>query len=166
MEDSVTINYVFLRNVKTLFNYGASPSCDHSRCDRRLALFPKVFHCVACEANYCEGCWKVVEPHKKQKSSTNHRESDPRLADLLSGILKPPTRSKGQQQKLHQEDARSLWFGVSEEDGKKFIHEGSVYEDLIFENPAVQPWGIYPGLVTFVGDRYDIITAYKVKQND
>jgi hypothetical protein len=69
---------------------------------------------------------------------------------LLKNILEPP--SVEQRDDLHKEDARALWVGVTEKDDKKFIHEGSVYEDLIFENPAIQPWGIYPGLVTFVGD--------------
>ncbi|KAI0974552.1 hypothetical protein F4678DRAFT_458515 [Xylaria arbuscula] len=131
------------------------PRCQHSKCEIKLAPAPisHVSRCVECDADYCEDCWKAIEPHKNRTSSTKHKRSDPKLADLLKDILLQPTRSEEQQERLHKEDARTLWFGVlSDEDGKQFIHEGSVYEDLIFENPAVQPWGIYPGLVTFVGE--------------
>lgn len=127
-----------------------SRSCQHSECDAQLAPLPRVFRCVDCRANYCDNCWKKVEPHKNPE--LKHKQSDPGLADLLKGILEPPTRSVEQQENLHKVDSRTLWVGVSEKDEKQFIHEGSVYEDLIFENPAIQPWGIYPGLITFVGD--------------
>jgi hypothetical protein len=128
----------------------SSHSCQHSECVAKLAPISRVFRCVDCRANYCDNCWKKVEPHKNPE--LKHKQSDPGLADLLKGILEPSARSVEQQENLHKEDARTLWVGLSEKDEKQFIHEGTVYEDLLFENPAIQPWGIYPGLITFVGD--------------
>ncbi len=121
--------------------------CQHTECSNLDPVPQQVFRCVDCRANYCDNCWKKVEPHKKPE--LEHKKVDPGLADLLKNILEP---AREQRDDLHKEDARTLWVGVTEKDDKKFIHEGSVYEDLIFENPAIQPWGIYPGLVTFVGD--------------
>ncbi|KAI1422633.1 hypothetical protein F5Y12DRAFT_799440 [Xylaria sp. FL1777] len=126
-----------------------SPICNHSTCNDALGPITKVFRCVECGENYCENCWKRIEAHKK--SVPNHRQSDPRLANLLNDILRQQ-RSKEELQKVHQKDSQTLWFGISEDNGKQFIHEGSIYEDLIFESPTVQPWGISPSLITFVGE--------------
>lgn len=124
--------------------------CQHSECDAKSPEILPVFHCVSCGVGYCDSCWQKVEPHKDP--DLQHKKSDSGLTDLLYGILAPAERSVEQQQNLRQMDAHNLWFGVFEKDGRQFIHEGSVYEDLILTNPAIEPWHIYPGLVTFVGD--------------
>jgi hypothetical protein len=115
-------------------------------------VMTKVSRCVPCGKDYCEACWDRVDPHKGTSSRTSHVRNEPRLVDRLKDALEAPERTAEQQQNVHQDDVRNLWFGVTEHDGSQYIYEGRSYEDLVFGNVAVQPWGMYPGLVTFVGD--------------
>ena len=109
--------------------------CDHSDCKNILSL--SVDRCIECGQNYCKKCWKTVEPHKSSRSTKKHIPYSPRLVDHLDGILRGPKRNQEQQNELDQQDSRNLWFGVVEDAGDQYIREGPVYEDLIFENPAV-----------------------------
>lgn len=112
----------------------------------------KVSRCIACGKDYCDTCWDRIDPHKDQSSRTTHERNDPILVDMLNDVLSVKERTVEQKQIIHQEDAKNLWFGVTESDGKQYVYEGPSYGNLILDNVALQPWGIYPGLVTFVGE--------------
>ncbi|KAH0559390.1 hypothetical protein GP486_004094 [Trichoglossum hirsutum] len=111
------------------------------------------YWCSTCRDVYCGFCWGQVRSHRRI-GSVVHEKTDIRIAEIINASLKPD-RTDSEEERLHQEDEVTAWFGVIRQlEGRLvFMDFGAYGEALntIKEASGRQLHNIYPGLVSFVG---------------
>jgi hypothetical protein len=74
----------------------------------------ETWFCEQCDAIYCDACWVKPLPHRKGRKGTGsilHEKANWLIARRLKSIL-TPTDDPVEQQKLHDRDINTAWFGV------------------------------------------------------
>jgi hypothetical protein len=115
-----------------------------------------VFKCETCGNQWCNDCWGAAPKHKAlppdAEYATAHEKTNLILETAIRNVFDPETSSVEWRQR--KEVAQSFWFGIQKREGDYFFEEGTIYEQLLqmSESPSAATSGVYPGLVSFVGE--------------
>jgi hypothetical protein len=132
---------------------------DGTTCEACGRQLPDASYCESCDAVFCDACWDAQIPHRKGKKGLTgvaHEKANFTIAKRLENIL-TPTSDPIQQQKLHQDDIETAWFGVVRDgsSAKPGLHDYGRYQWLMqasFSGSFAERW---PQLVSFIGQTGD-----------
>lgn len=127
--------------------------CEDPRCDKTAAT---ILYCVDCDSIYCDACWPLQGPHRRNKVGRDglpHERADIDVYQRIHTILKPPAHDLASIDQAHESDAVSKWFGVSKDGaGKLKFDDYGRYAALLSSFPAMsENLQRHPQLVSFVG---------------
>ncbi|XTI90368.1 FabD/lysophospholipase-like protein [Cenococcum geophilum] len=93
----------------------------------------------------------VGRPESDDKS---HKKASLQLGLTVRYILNPAKWSENEKKCRAEDEANSFWFGVRKDKVDYFLDEGRVYDELlpITSSPRTVMSGVYPGLISFVGE--------------
>ena len=117
---------------------------------------PSVAYCSNCGAQFCSYHWAEQWVHRDKsdqrlKDGVPHEKTDPWLANKIKTIIEP-SLSQDEQNRLHQEDEDTTWFGVMPDNaGKLMFHDFGRYEQSSLQSRFPQKSSQYPSLISFVG---------------
>lgn len=129
-------------------NYAICEPCGHEQ--------PAVAYCSNCGAQFCSYHWAEQWVHRDKsdqrlKDGVPHEKTDPWLANKIKTIIEP-SLSQEEQNRLHQQDEDTTWFGVMPDNaGKLMFHDFGRYEQSSLQSRFPQKSSQYPSLISFVG---------------
>ena len=128
----------------------------HEYCDPCGREQPSVAYCSNCRYQFCRMHWAEQWAHKgkteqKPNDGVPHEKTDPWLAKNIELIIEP-SLSQEEQNRLHQADDDTTWFGVlPDEAGKLKFHDFGRYEHISLQSRFQDKSSQFPSLVSFVG---------------
>ena len=118
-------------------------------------------YCNVCDMFFCTRCWEEQMSHKLQREapgSIPHEKTDYEIARKIKATLDAKT-TQSEQEKLHEADEDTKWFGVVREDAElPTFRDYGRYAGILANTliPSTD-WTVgvrdhrYPSLVSFVG---------------
>lgn len=134
----------------------AGPRENYAVCEPCGREQPAVAYCSNCGAQFCSYHWAEQWVHRDKsdqrlKDGVPHEKTDPWLANKIKTIIEP-SLSQEEQNRLHQQDEDTTWFGVMPDNaGKLMFHDFGRYEQSSLESRFPQKSSQYPSLISFVG---------------
>ncbi|KAJ4183357.1 hypothetical protein NW755_009848 [Fusarium falciforme] len=137
------------------------PLWEGAQCSEDEAHPAPYYYCMRCDEMFCDDCWS--KPKKHRKPEPGHDQTIPNDAIIVHSTLKvrldewgllEDAMKRSRAPNLHQlVGDSSEWFGVrpKNEAGDCSLVEGLAY-DLMVDSFWTSASGIYPGLVSFVGE--------------
>lgn len=132
------------------------PNENFARCDPCGREQPSVSYCSNCGAQFCRLHWAEQWVHQNKteqrlKDGVPHEKTDPWLAKNIELIIEP-SMSQEEQNRLHQADDDTTWFGViPDKAGKLMFHDFGRYEHVSLQSRFQEKSSQFPSLVSFVG---------------
>jgi hypothetical protein len=110
-------------------------------------------YCSACAEFYCLNHWAEERRHTSSwsKVANSHRQIPTQIYYFIHATLNANIDSQTQS-KLHEDDADTLWFGLTteEETNPQFVNN-EVYQELITLSRFPDHQQQFPSLISFVG---------------
>ncbi|KAI8626808.1 hypothetical protein F5Y19DRAFT_466119 [Xylariaceae sp. FL1651] len=117
----------------------------------------RTWKCVQCDDFFCDECWPKERPHRPGKVGIDgrpHEKVDEEVISRLKLTFTQPT--KEEQERRHEFDINTTWFGVAKEANQPFLHHSNRLVDIMQEHPTpYHPADRFPHLVSFVGQTGD-----------
>ena len=142
---------------------GANPSLQ--RCEQCEIYGPNRLYCNACKDLFCQPCWDLQIPHKKNRlapGSIPHEPTDLSIAKKIDAVLELKITDE-EQEILHRNDRDTAWFGIVREQGELPLFQDYGRYSTLMTNTSRQEKILnsatvvggrdtrYPSLVSFVG---------------
>lgn len=134
----------------------AVPNENFAICDPCGREQPSVAYCSNCGARFCRMHWAEQWVHQgkteqRLKDGVPHEKTDPWLAKNIELIIEP-SLSQEEQNRLHQADDDTTWFGViPDKAGKLLFHDFGRYEYTSLQSRFQEKSSQFPSLISFVG---------------
>jgi hypothetical protein len=120
--------------------------CDNTTSD--------IAFCTGCHYHLCHECWSNHPPHKRGHlgpAGVPHEKVDPKIVEELTQCMAEP-EDESQQDKLHQEDEDTTWFGLERDaGGEPILAEYRRYAAIMAQSSEDYDGLRYPALVSFIG---------------
>ena len=136
-------------------NEPSSPRESKAICDQCQSERPDVTYCPACCFHFCREHWDAQILHRRPRDFNGipHERTDPRLAKRIRSIIEPSI-SPEEQNRLHQQDEDTTWFGVLPDatcPGQLLFHDFGRYEEFLVQSTFAPKSAQFPSLISFVG---------------